>query len=75
MHQPKILLLDEPFDGLDEAAREFLTARFTDLAAHGTHFIFVSHHESDFPEFLTHEMVIENGRIVAAHRARRRVNF
>ena len=63
VHHPKILLLDEPFDGLDEAARDFLTARFEDLAAQGTHFVFVSHHEADFPDFLTHEMHLKNGRI------------
>jgi molybdate transport system ATP-binding protein len=63
VYHPKILLLDEPFDGLDEAARGFLTARFEELAAHGTHFVFVSHHEADFPDFLTHAMHIEKGRI------------
>lgn len=63
VHHPKILLLDEPFDGLDEAARDFFTHRFEELAAQGTHFLFVSHHEADFPAFLTHEMHLENGRI------------
>ena len=68
VHHPKILLLDEPFDGLDEAAREFLTNRCWELAHRGAHFVFVSHHESDFPDFLTHEMVIEDGRVVTAHK-------
>ena len=64
VHNPPILILDEPFDGLDEAAREFLTARFEELVAQGTHFLFVSHHEADFPDFLTHEVVFAEGRIV-----------
>lgn len=63
VYEPRILLLDEPFDGLDENAREFLTARFQELAQQGTHFIFVSHHEADFPAFITHEMLIQNGHI------------
>jgi molybdate transport system ATP-binding protein len=67
--QPQILLLDEPFDGLDEASRAFLTARLHELANQGTHFVLVSHHESDFPSFLTHEMHLENGRI--AHMKKR----
>lgn len=66
VHHPQILLLDEPFDGLDEAARDFLTARFAELVEAGTHFVFVSHHEADFPNFLTHEIQLENGRIVKA---------
>jgi molybdate transport system ATP-binding protein len=65
VHQPKILLMDEPFDGLDEEARGFLTEYFEELVAQGTHFVFVSHHEADFPAFLTHEMHLENGRIVS----------
>lgn len=64
VHNPQILLLDEPFDGLDEAARAFLTTRFEELAQTGTHFVFVSHHEADFPNFLTHEMQIQNGRVL-----------
>jgi molybdate transport system ATP-binding protein len=68
VHRPQILLLDEPFDGLDEAARDFMTERFEELAQAGTHFIFVSHHEADFPGFLTHEMHLANGRIVKIHR-------
>ena len=67
VHEPKILLLDEPFDGLDEAARDFFKARFEELAAHGTHFVFVSHHEADFPAFITHEMHFENGRVTESH--------
>jgi molybdate transport system ATP-binding protein len=63
VNRPQILLLDEPFDGLDEASRDFLTARFEELITQGTHFIFVSHHEADFPLFLTHEMLIESGTI------------
>ena len=55
------------FDGLDEAARDFLTARFEALAAHGTHFLFVSHHEADFPDFITHELHLENGRVKETH--------
>lgn len=70
VHCPRILILDEPFDGLDEAAREFLTARFEELVAQGTHFLFVSHHEADFPAFLTHELVFADGRITQSRQKR-----
>lgn len=47
---PAVLLLDEPFTGLDMPTQELLTALFTDLAAEGTALLMTSHD-------LTHAMV------------------
>ena len=53
---PKIVLLDEALDGLDAATRTRTSELLGQMAARGTHFAFASHHESDFPAWLTDEL-------------------
>ncbi len=53
---PKIVLLDEALDGLDAATRARTGELLGQMAVRGTHFAFASHHQSDFPDWLTDEL-------------------
>jgi len=72
-HDPKLLLLDEPLNGLDPLGRVQLLDLFERLAAQGHHLI-VSSHVLYEVERLTEEIVmISNGRVLATgnvHRLR-----
>ena len=65
VNQPKLLILDEVFDGLDAQFRAELGAMFANLAqTEQCGILLVSHHEADCLPFITHRMQIEQGRIV-----------
>ncbi len=65
LHQPRLLLLDEPFTGLDQAAASALVARLRGLQASGT-LVVVATHDLDVAEgLLTRAIFLRNGRIVA----------
>jgi ABC-2 type transport system ATP-binding protein len=72
-HDPKLLLLDEPLNGLDPVGRVQLLALFDRWAKEGRHLV-VSSHVLYEVERLTEEIVlIANGRVVAegnVHRLR-----
>jgi ABC-2 type transport system ATP-binding protein len=72
-HDPQLLLLDEPLNGLDPLGRVQLLELFGRLAARGHHLI-VSSHVLYEVERLTEEIVmISNGRVLAlgnVHRIR-----
>jgi len=72
-HDPRLVLLDEPLNGLDPLGRVQLLQLFEQLAARGHHLI-VSSHVLYEVERLTEEIVmISNGRVLASgniHRLR-----
>ena len=43
LHNPKVLLFDEPFTGLDQDASEMLDGLLTEVAAHGRTVVMTSH--------------------------------
>ncbi len=61
---PRLLLLDEPLDGLDDSTRGELTNYFSALSANGTNLIMVSHHDEDIPSIITHRIRLKKGCIV-----------
>jgi molybdate transport system ATP-binding protein len=64
-NRPRVLLLDEPWEGLDAPAAELWNATLERVAAAGTQLVCASHlatHRSHF----THELALEGGRIVRA---------
>ena len=65
VNAPRVLLLDEPFEGLDELSREVVRTEFNAFVAAGTQLVCASHH-SDIRTRFTHELVIRGGRISAA---------
>jgi ABC-2 type transport system ATP-binding protein len=65
MHNPRVLVLDEPFSGLDLNGAQFVRSALTALAASGTA-IFCSSHRLDLVESLCHRVaLLDAGRIVA----------
>lgn len=66
VHRPEVLVLDEPFSGLDPIAVESVQQVLTDAAAAGAPVLFSSH-QLDIVERLCDDLVIiAGGRIAAA---------
>jgi molybdate transport system ATP-binding protein len=64
VHHPMIVVCDEPFDGLDVAAKHSFAEALDHLASNGTRLLTVTHHINELPASTTHALVLENGRIV-----------
>jgi len=67
-HEPAVLILDEPLNGLDPMARAEVIALFRELAAGGLHVLVSSHilHEVDA---LSDQVILVNGGYVVAEGA------
>jgi len=65
VHDPSILVFDEPFDGLDASAKAVMAKTLESVAAKGCSLIVVSHHAGDLPACTTHLARLAGGRIVA----------
>jgi ABC-2 type transport system ATP-binding protein len=66
IHNPKLLLLDEPFVGLDPKAAHTLKGFMTELCQNGSA-IFFSTHVLEVAEKLCNKIaIIKNGRLIAA---------
>jgi molybdate transport system ATP-binding protein len=65
VNSPRVLLLDEPWEGLDGAAAELLNRSLMAVIADETQLVSASHLAAH-RELFTHELVLENGRIVRA---------
>ena len=75
--RPRLLLLDEPFSGVDSPTRSSLMAHLAAMVASGTAVVMVAHHRSEWPTSITHELELSSGRAIywgpvrsqAAHRS------
>ena len=64
LHQPELIILDEPFGGLDPIASEFMASILAGLAERGACIVFSSH-QLDVVENLCEEVAImHQGRVV-----------
>ncbi|MCE9673275.1 ABC transporter ATP-binding protein [Myxococcus stipitatus] len=68
LHDPKLLLLDEPADGLDPRARIELRELLRALAAQGKAVIISSHILTELAEICDTCAIIEQGRLLATGR-------
>ena len=65
LHGPRLLLLDEPFTGLDDASAWALVDRLKELRSHGC-MILLATHDLDVAEtVLDRAVVLKDGRLVA----------
>ena len=70
LHKPEVLLMDEPFTGLDPINLVILREAFTELRDQGRTLIF-STHQMEAAEALCESVaIIDNGRLVAGGRLR-----
>ncbi len=62
MHQPKLLILDEPFSGFDPINTEIIKNEILRLKAEGTTIIFSTHNLGSVEEMCDHIALINNSR-------------
>ena len=66
VHKPKLLVLDEPFVGLDPKATHDLKEVMKDLCQEGTMIFFSSHVLEVVEKFCNKIAIIKNGKIIAS---------
>jgi heme ABC exporter ATP-binding subunit CcmA len=67
LHEPRLLLLDEPFTGLDEGSATALVGRLRALASAGT-IVMLATHDLDLVDgLLTRAIILKDGRVAAMH--------
>jgi ABC-2 type transport system ATP-binding protein len=69
-HEPDVLVLDEPLNGLDPLVRAETIALFREWAAQGRHVILSSHVLQEVDVISDHVVLIANGMIVAEGKIR-----
>ena len=62
IHKPKLLILDEPFSGLDPVNVEQLKEAVIDLKDNGTTIVFSSHRMEHVEEMCEHLCILHKGK-------------
>ncbi len=70
VHDPDVLILDEPASGLDPRARVDIRGLLSGLAARGKTIVVSSHILAELEEMCTHVAIMEAGRLLAAGQPR-----
>ena len=68
VHEPALVLLDEPYAGLDESGAQALTALLARLIARGATLVLVTHNLSEGLALATHAAVMRAGRLLRIER-------
>lgn len=63
MSEPCLLLLDEPFDGLDKQARHAVTNCLELAATKGSTLFVTAHRRRDIPDFISDALLLQDGRL------------
>ena len=66
LRDPRLLVLDEPMNGLDPAARESLSRSLAWMARRGVTLVMATHHREELPPVVTHELELRAGRVAYA---------
>jgi len=64
VHEPELLLLDEPASGLDPEARHELSSLFLELRDQGMTLVVSSHILSELEDYCTDMIIVRDGKIV-----------
>jgi ABC-2 type transport system ATP-binding protein len=70
VHGPRVLLLDEPFTGLDPSGRRLMTNALQQLAEDGTQIVFSSHVLAEVEALTENVVMLLTGRVVAQGKVR-----
>jgi ABC-type multidrug transport system ATPase subunit len=65
LHVPRLVLMDEPFTGLDDRAVGLVSARLRRLASEGAIVILATHDLDLADGLVTRVMLVREGRLVA----------
>ncbi len=71
---PRLLILDDPFAGLDHGSRRTLRKGLSALMRGGTHVLVVTQRVDELPAGTTHLLYVEDHRVVAMGRKRAMLN-
>ena len=63
MRKPKLLILDEPFNGLDSRSRKDLKKNLDDLILSGVRLVLITHRFEELPSGITHVLQMKDGEI------------
>jgi len=63
---PKLLILDEPFAGLDAASRDSLSRAISALMSMGTQILLITQRPEELIPGISHVLVIRDGRVAGA---------
>ena len=66
VHSPALLLLDEPFDGIDTETHRHLRDLLRQLARQGTAIFLTSHDLHEVDQLASRVVILDRGRVVAA---------
>jgi ABC-2 type transport system ATP-binding protein len=65
LHNPELILLDEPFSGLDVATGQVMRSLIQELAARGKVVLFSSHELETVERVCSRVVILHRGRVVA----------
>jgi ABC-2 type transport system ATP-binding protein len=65
LHQPRLLILDEPTNGLDVESTHLFCELMKEEAANGTTIVFSTHLMDQVSKLCTHAVIINEGEIIA----------
>ena len=66
MNNPDLLILDEPFNGLDDASRKIFAGNLDRLIQDGVNVVLITHRFEEILPRITHLLYMKNGEILAA---------
>jgi ABC-2 type transport system ATP-binding protein len=65
IHEPRLLVLDEPTVGIDPQSRRFIHDSLRALNAQGVSIIYTTHYMEEVESLCDHVAIIDHGRIIA----------
>jgi ABC-type multidrug transport system ATPase subunit len=68
LHEPRLLLLDEPFTGLDQASMRALVERLREVQRAGMMTVLATHDLDTVDGLLTRECILRQGRLLDVDR-------
>jgi molybdate transport system ATP-binding protein len=63
LKSPRLLILDEPFDGLDPAARDLMKNTITGMTNGSTQIILVTHRFDEITRNISHVLCLKDGKV------------